>query len=344
MIKKLFILILSILVCSNTYAQAIDSIRMDGIDIPFYHCATDSADPHGLIIYLHGGVRLTKHLKRPVLPPIESLVEGNKNFIQVAQNAGYDIVLPTAFGEYNWLEEKGQRFLNVLRKKYAGTYKAYYIAGFSDGATGAYQVFHSQLDSFSGALVFNGFPQLGNFDQSIDRSLVKDKTMVFTSTTHDKTIPYEFPLFEYRKQKLHNANTIFHLVKGRHAFSDYTTDQLGIFLSYLSLPSQYVKPDSGKTIVYPAVNGRVVYNEVKEIYRLRSSTCRRYGLDKGLCTDDKDVAKYLGKMVRKDEHVSILPAQAESQLISKEPDFSFSLEVQGNMELIELKNWNYSGL
>lgn len=224
-----------------------------------------------LLIFLHGGVTNPAFQDPNSTPPLEFLIEENKDFIPMSLKHGFDLILPIVDAELDWLTKPEEVFL-ILQKtieSHAKKYKEIYLTGFSDGGTGSYKIFHLHPEYFAGLVVFNGYPQHNNFYKSVDRSRINNKKILFLSTQKDEMIPYEFLLCEYNQQKIYNANTFFYLAPGKHLFSTYRSKELWVVFEVLSGRNNCLQKESEM--------GFVRNDELIVRYTFRKKIMRKFG-------------------------------------------------------------------
>src|SRR5690606_23783034 len=131
--KKYISTILSTLYISSCLAATPDTVIINNTKLIYQKSLTTQSFANGLIIYLHGGVSQFKGKEQLISLSAEELLEGNREMLPVLQEKSYDIIMPIAFNEYNWLEPGGEQFVDKLLEIYKPQYRHIYIAGFSDG-------------------------------------------------------------------------------------------------------------------------------------------------------------------------------------------------------------------
>lgn len=221
MTKRIVALIIFV-VSINTMVQSQgDSALVTFRHNKLYVIANDTN--HKLIIFLHGGVSNPYFKQASDKITLNYLFESNDEFQRQTSKNNFDVVLPITNDSINWLDHP-QWVFSFLKEYIASASKNYneiFITGFSDGGTGSYKIFYDNPGYFNGLVVFNGYPQHANYNKNTVYSTVTDKKILFFATYKDKTIPYEFLLTEYCKQKEVNANTYFYLAEGNHSFQNY---------------------------------------------------------------------------------------------------------------------------
>ena len=273
LVGLVFLLLTSI----SVEASELRSIEIDGIKLYYHFCPTEKTKK-GLLIFLHGSVRAFKNKTENNPVDVTPLLEYNIELVNAFNDKGYDIILPIAYNEYNWLEYTGDKFIGELVSTYTKDYLAIYLSGFSDGATGAFKYFYRYPDKFKGLLLFNGYPQHNNFNKLVDYSRFDNYKVVFVSQKDDKIIPYEFFLTEFRRQKMTNANTYFLLVNGKHKFIQYTKKQFEQCIELLENDQRPASVDPDSAWVYPPVDGLMVNNEVIALYTFRKKIAKGFGM------------------------------------------------------------------
>jgi hypothetical protein len=299
----------------------------------YYHY-TRTAKPKGLVIFLHSSVKAYQGMikSRPI--GMDTLLEHNRSFIQSFTASGYDIVMPVCFNEYNWLEPSGAHFVDTLTKMFATGYSSIIISGFSDGGTGAYRIFYKNASGYSALLVFNGYPQLGNFYKTVDYKCVSSQKVIFVSQRSDKVVPYEFLLTEYRRQKLVRNASYFMLTEGKHEFRTYTAETFEKCAVMLELQTGKYENTPDSTWFYPAVDGLVINNEIIELYKFRSSIARKYGMNRSECHESTLTHRKVGK-----DSMSIYPVKL-SQADMLKPELEFILELNGLKTSVIMVNFS----
>lgn len=321
-------------------AQKLDSLVLEGHTLLYYKVPSTSLDQKGVVVYMHGGVSQFKGLKKSTGIPIEALLEGNLDFVPTMNQAGYDVVLPIAFNEYNWLTENGADFIKAIVHPYRNADKSVFVAGFSDGGTGAYRMFYQNPAAFDGLLVFNGFPQLDNFQRKVDYTTVTNRPVVFAATFGDKTIPYEFLMVEYRRQQMLNEHTFLWLREGKHAFGAYEGKDFEKCLELLQMKTKKVKAEETDLIwVYPPVDALVIDGEVEAFYPFRKSKGKVFSMvpQEYARTDYKH--KDFAKLLSKGSKVVVHPVQIKRSKLKTLEHIVFTYEVDGVSHDFFLVNW-----
>lgn len=285
--------LLAILLVSGCFlAQAQDPFirRIRFQENLFYQMKTGSNSK--LIIFLHGGVTNPAFAPGQETPGVAYLLEGNSDFLGMCREHGYDVLLPVTNARMNWLSNYDYCFqtLKALVDS-TGLYEQYYIAGFSDGGTGSYRIFYSYPKYFNGLIVFNGYPQLNNFYRGVDYQSGALKKIVFCSTSSDNTVPYEFLLTEYARQKILNPDTYLYVVHGKHTFSEYKAKNLEDVFSMIE-----TIPDNWKKV---PVHGYIRKDSLVEFYDFRQKIYKKYGYDPVFLEENKVQKKALKDEGRK---------------------------------------------
>lgn len=334
---KLLILLPSLFLAFTISGQTLDSLQLDGTTLLYHKLETQTTPKKGMLIFMHGGVSQFKEPDKPIEISPKTVVEGNTDFLPFVQSLGYDVILPLAFKEYNWMEEPGQQFVLALAEKYSEQNEKVILSGFSDGGTGAYQIFYSHPDQFDVVMIFNGYPQHHNFYQKVDYTKVTDKPVLFASTKNDKRIPYEFLLTEYRRQKIVNPNAYFHLAEGGHSFADYKLSDLEKYFTVIEKPRK-LAPASDLLTVYPPIDGWMENDTLKEIYPFRKSVVKKYGMAKAEYSRKDYDFKELSKLIEEGP-VSIASAKISKNDLQRSQTLKFTLKVRSETLEIEIINW-----
>lgn len=242
-----------------------------------------------LIVFLHGGVQ-NPYFKDPTQSiTLDYLLEENQSFIDVSKANNFDLIVPIVNDKFNWLDKPDASFqiikeyINSLPK----SYKEIYISGFSDGGTGSFKIFYSNPEYFNGLIVFNGYPQHSNFYKKVDYSKISDKKVLFFGTIEDETIPYEFLLTEYSKQKKYNPNTYLYVKEGNHSFFNYNENDLKELFDILKGDIKNTKTE--------VVHGYVKNDEVIEVYPYRKKILRMYNFEPEIFKENKQQLKQFKK-------------------------------------------------
>lgn len=339
--KYLLLLILPIfLIAYSATAHTVpDTIVIDNTPLTYYYIKTTKEQKNGLIIYMHGGVSQFKGKTTPVdISPIE-LLEGNEVFLPAVNNASYDIILPVAYNEYNWLEKAGEDFIMQLVTIHGSRYKRTYISGFSDGGTGAFRFFYNNPPStFAGMMVFNGYPQLENYYKKVDHSNGIGKNIIYLSTKSDKIIPYEFLLIEYRRQKILNEHTYFILRDGSHSFKEYGDADFKLCLNLLSKTSTQIE-DPRYIWIYPPIDGLVIDNEIKELYVFRKKTGKNYSMAKTEYDMSDIDTKAYSKLLSDKITIRIEPIETTGGKLESDSKLYFPVTIEGERNPVSITNW-----
>lgn len=334
--KHLFYLIVLLLPLLSR-ATAPDTITVDGHSLLYHITTSDKADKKGVIIYMHGGVSQFKGLQTPKSISLDNMFEGNTVFLPTVLATGYDVITPIAYNEYNWLEEGGVKFITELVNKHAANYQEVIISGFSDGGTGAFRIFYQHPELFAGLWMFNGYPQHKNYYKTVDHYKGMGKHIIFYATESDKVIPYEFPLLEYRRQKILNEHTYFYLRAGSHSFKEYTQEDIEQGINILSLKTETAS--SGDEIkVYPPIDGFVLNGVIKELYPFKSKIGKRYSVAEQDNNRDDYNYKKISKLLN-EYTISLQPITINKNELNNKDNLVFAAIVNGKKEEWTLINW-----
>lgn len=318
------------------HAGEIRQIEINGTPL-YYHFYQGSEPSSKLIVFLHGAVAAYQGQPESKPKDIATLLESNTDFINSLNENGYDVILPIAYNNYNWLAPQGVEYLDSLLLNYQDNYTTIHLSGFSDGATGAYKYFYTHPDRFQGLWLFNGFPQHQNFNKKVDPSTFTDYNILFVSQENDKIIPYEFLLTEYRRQKITNARTYFLLLEGRHEFDTYTRTDFEKCLELLETETDDQVFSSDSLWIYPPADGLIVDNTLLEVYRFRSSIARNFGMDKNVMASNLSETRQLEDLLQQGS-LLIMPLQVSRKDLSKDT-FTFSYFMQDITGTIEFQNY-----
>ena len=258
---KLYLILLSVSLNSQTLFK---TTHFD------YYAIGDFIEADEVLVFLHGG------LKNPLIKDgknrsFNDLIEGNQFFISQIKSRNMMVIAPIVNTKFNWVENYDYvsscllEFLAEEKKD-----RTIYIAGFSDGGTGAYRIFYQNTSDFDGLMIFNGYPQLNNYNQKIDYSKVISKPIIFVSSFKDEMIPYEFLLTEYCKQKKYNPNTFLYITEGKHSFSVYKEKDLSILFNLL-----HNENEQTSSFNIP-IHGLVRSDTIFSFYKFRKKIVRRY--------------------------------------------------------------------
>jgi hypothetical protein len=317
-------------------ASEIRNIEIDKTTL-YYHFCKSSKQSDKLLIFLHGSISTFQGQVESKPKDLNTLLEFNKDFIATFGENGYDIIIPVAYNEYNWLDMKGDLFIDSLFKAYKQNYSNIYLSGFSDGATGSFKYFHNNPSRFHGLVLFNGYPQHNNYYKGVDHKKIIDHKILFLSQKHDKVVPYEFLLIEYRRQKITNSETYFMLFEGDHDFSTYNRLNFEKCINILETSINIPISNHDSIWIFPPVDGLIIKNELLETYQFRNSIARKFGMDK---SEYKSNLTNTQKLVELTKHGNpkIMPLKVSRQdLLSKKFDFAYSID--GKEGLITIQNY-----
>ncbi len=330
---KLFLILLLLCTHSHLYSFELRELNLDGNKLFYYITKPKIDENHKTLVFLHGSVSLYKDLKNPKLVPLDSLLEMNTSFINEFANSNYMCIVPIAFGEYNWLEGKGEIFLDEILKKEKILAKDVNLSGFSDGATGSFRYFYKQPSKYKSLTVFNAYPQLDWFSKEINYEKINNKKVLYLSQKNDKAIPYEFLLLEYRRQKMFNQETYFVLREGKHEFIKYSSDDFKLVVKLLETPIQSRAETKEFTWIYPAIDGLIVNNVLLEVYPFRESIGKKYEIDIKEYKSQSESFKLFRNYIVASNNVRFLPLLVSNEeLLSK--DF-FNLEFIPTIQLAD---------
>lgn len=281
---RFVLIILSLCLYNTSFSQSADTAFVVHKETKFYHLKYETNS--NIMIFLHGGVNnpiFNDSAKTNIT--LNLLLEGNSTFIPTALENGFDIIVPITNQRMNWLENPQycQKTITSYLDSINSPYNSRYISGFSDGGTGSYKIFYDTPDYYNGLIVFNGYPQHKNFNQTVKYAEVKNKKIAFFSTFDDNTIPYEFLLTEYCKQKKINPNTFLYIKEGAHSFSAYTKADATICFQILASDIDNTKTES--------IHGFISNDEVMAFYPYRKKIWRKYGYGKAYYHENQQQKK-----------------------------------------------------
>ena len=224
---KLTTLSICCLFALNVIAQKKTEPVLKTIDGKNFYLISSSVNKKALV-FLHGGIKNPYFDQAAEHITVNYLLENNQSFLSQASLNGFNVILPITNKGLNWLDDPKRAFLELKKMIELSTekYEEIYISGFSDGGTGSFKIFYENPDYFDGLIVFNGYPQHGNFYKTVDYKAIGNKKIIFSSTDKDEVIPYEFLITEYCSQKKTNPNTFFYLSSGGHSFTNYTENDI----------------------------------------------------------------------------------------------------------------------
>lgn len=283
---KYLILLLTLICCVKTTHAQLGVVLVSFNGNYFYHQKGDENSK--LIIFLHGGVSNPSFSDSAQIPDLAYLMEDNTAFLETARLNEFDVLIPIKNKQFNWLSEPDYCF-QVLTAYLASidAYKTRIISGFSDGGTGSYKLFYQNNAYFDGLAVFNGYPQHNNAYKQVNYKAIVDKPVLFFSTFDDQTIPYEFLLTEYCKQKQSNANTYLYVKAGEHTFKEYGLNEMRLLFNVLTSKISNTKKDP--------VHALIKNDQVIQFYPYRKKIYKKYGYGKDYYQENKMQQKLYGK-------------------------------------------------
>lgn len=336
--KHLSLLIACTLVGIVAWSQTVKTSHFEDQELPYHLVKSKAEKSRGLLIYMHGGVSQFKG-EQPQPVEITDLLEGNNEFVPALSAAGYDLLLPIAFNQYNWLEEGGERWINHLIDEYQSQYPRIYISGFSDGGTGAYRIFYNNVNNLDGVLIFNGYPQLGNFHKKVDHKKVMGKKVLYCGTSGDKVIPYEFMLVEFRRQQMVNRHTYFYLKDGQHRFGDYNTSDFELMISHLNIPVPETDQLDGYVTIYPPVDGLIRDQRLLEVYPFRKKKGKQYLMANEESERSDYDHKEMTKLIQSHVDITLRSKDLPEDALTTLKVIPFEMEINGKKEELLLNNW-----
>ena len=282
MSRHLCSLLFIVLLSNSRPAQAaaiLDTFIHSGRNLFAYRLMSTASDERSLLIFLHGSVRAYIGMKEAPLPGLSDLLEGNKTLEEQVSATGMDLVVPVVNGSFNWLEPDGKIWIEALLERYRTQYSRIFIAGFSDGGTGAYRYFYDMPDRFAGLWILNGYPQLQNYQRKVDYRRNIEKPVLFYSQYEDKVVPYEFLLTEYRRQSIINGRALFRLFTGRHELQSYSAAAVREALDLLLAPANPAYVCSKDSVwIFPPFDAFMRDSSLVEPYSFRAKIGKRYGM------------------------------------------------------------------
>ena len=336
--KKITLFLLCFFIYSDAaFSQDVDSIFIEKTKL-YFHIARAKAN-QSLVIHLHGAVSQFKNLEKNKISNLDSLLENNSDFIHEFTKAGFDVLVPQAFNEFNWLEEKGKIYVEKLIEKYGQRYNSIFISGFSDGGTGAYRIFYQNPEKFTGVIMFNAYPQLQYFNKTIDYKKITNKKVIYFTQKNDHLIPYEFPLLEYRRQKIVNSETYFYIKDGKHEFYKYTKNDFLACIKNLQNPILPKENKEGFFWIYPPIDGLIIDDKIVELYTFQKAVAKKFGIDIKEYMSQVDSKKTIEKFLKENEIVKVAPTILSSQELETMEMFEFTFIVDKKTYLLYFDNY-----
>ncbi|MCB0735554.1 MAG: dienelactone hydrolase family protein [Flavobacteriales bacterium] len=335
---KLIGLLLLTLLVGHTSTASVDSMMVVGSQLYMHQFKSDQPTTD-LIIFLHGSVRAYQTMEQPRLVDEATLLEGNKYFLPFCQENRFDVILPIAFNQFNWLDSNGRDWMVDLAKKLSPTYQRIIIAGFSDGGTGAYNLFYNHLDLFSGLIVFNGYPQHSNQHREVDYQRNTTKPVLFYATKKDRRIPREFLMTEYLKQAMINPRTQFVLQEGSHSFKEYSRSDFTCIR--LILDDHVMRPSSPShefMVVFPSTPG-TAYPCLDQDLKFRGKIGKRYGMPSASIQQIKTTYKTIRRLKQGHTTVCFEPILLPRKMVSSSTTLSVTCKQDEEEVPITLPNW-----
>ena len=333
--KAIFVFLLFFSFCFAKASEII-SIEINQTTL-FYHFCKSSKPSRKLILFLHGSISAFQGQTESKPKDLNSLLEFNRVFITTFEENGYDIIIPIAYNEYNWLDKKGELFIDTLLKVYTQSYSNIHLAGFSDGATGAFKYFYNHPNRFTGLLLFNGYPQHHNFYKVVDHKTLGNHKILFVSQKHDKVVPYEFLLTEYRRQKITNPETYFMLLEGKHDFSTYNRLNFEKFISFLETTVSINKNNQDSIWIYPPIDGLIIENKLVETFQFRHSIARKFGMSKTEYKSNLTETQKFENLIKHGNPL-VMPLKIRREDLSKEK-FEFTYSINGKKGVLIIQNY-----
>lgn len=330
---KQFFFIFFFFTISFANASELKSIVINNTTLYHHVCAAEKSNK-SLILFLHGSVSAYQGQTESRPAELNALLENNSVFLPTFNKEGFDVVLPIAYNEFNWLDSSGDQYLKALIELYKNKYQQLYLAGFSDGGTGAYKYFNKHPEAFSGVILFNSYPQHKNFYKQVDYQKIQGKKMFFIAQDRDKVTPYEFPLVAYRRHKIMNDQTYFLLEKGQHEFLKYDPMVFNKIIRLLKEVPKKISTASDSITIYPPIDGYIKNDTLLETYTFRKSIGKSYGMR---ATEYMPQPKELSKYTKQGSFL-IHPLKIKRSDLNKE-SFTFKGQLDGST--IEVKLINY---
>ncbi|MDI1232966.1 MAG: hypothetical protein PSX81_01655 [bacterium] len=306
--------------------------------ILYYYFSPSNISKKGLLIFLHGAVSQYKNCKENTPVNIETLLENNMDFIASFNNAGFDLILPISYNEFNWLEDQGKQYIDTLIKINNTDQSKIFLTGFSDGGTGAYQIFYNNPQRYDGLIIFNGYPQYSNFQKTVDYQNIVEKKIIFCSQRSDKVIPYEFLLSEYRRQKMLNKETYFLLTDGHHKFNEYSKNNFKYCITLMDTIIKKSNPSVDKIWIYAPLDALQIDSNIISFYPFRKSSVKKYGMN-SVEYKRADYDYFIFSKMLKKSVIQFIPVELTKADLFKNDNIEFMYLYEGKTYKIFLKNY-----
>lgn len=288
-----------------SFGETLDSIYIEKQKL-YYHLSKTQKESKRLFIFLHRNLEGFQGKKENNVVQIDSLLEKNTLFRESFNSQGIDLLVPQAYNQYSWLQEKGGEFISTLIEIHKHQYESIIIGGFSDGGTAAYRIFYKNPEKFAALILFNAYPQQDYFSKSVDYKKVTNKKVFFISQKNDKLLPYEFLLMEYRRQKLVNAESYFYVQEGKHEFN-YNKSFFDEIINKLNYSNKSNESKEGFIWVYPPIDGLIYDHEVNNLIDFRKSYSKQYEIDIKEYMSQVESKKTLEGIIKKNRYVKVVP-------------------------------------
>jgi pimeloyl-ACP methyl ester carboxylesterase len=211
-----------------------ENLCIDGIKRPFCWYIPQNYEPScktPLLVYLHGLVN-QKNIS-------ENLSEYEAEFIKIADDNGYILLFPLGQSGATWWDSVGianvlQQIL-VTKRHFNIDDNRVFMAGFSDGASGAFLFAMNYPTDFAGFIPLNGHPGVASIDGSMHTYFINlfNRPLYVINTDEDKLYPSKeiTPMIELAQRA--GADILYKIYSGiGHSF-DYAHEELPLITKFM---------------------------------------------------------------------------------------------------------------
>jgi len=213
-----------------------ENLCIDGIKRPFCWYVPQNYDPSyrtPLLVYLHGLVN-----RKNIIEDIESYVSESE-FIEIAEEYRYILLFPFGQSGATWWDSVG--ISNVLQqirltKQYFNIDdNRVFMAGFSDGASGAFLFAMNYPTDFAGFIPLNGHPGVASIDGGMHTYFTNlfNRPLYVINTDEDRLYPSKeiTPMIELAQRA--DADILYKIYSGiGHSF-DYAHEELPFIAKFI---------------------------------------------------------------------------------------------------------------
>lgn len=220
---------------------------IDGVERPWVLYVPQQYDPNvptPMIVILHGLVSRKNIMEDPL-----KFAEEHPMLEHIAKAAGWLAVFPFGQEGATWWDEVGMTnikdLIRMVKREYNVDDSQVHLAGFSDGASGAYGFAMLDPTDFATFICLNGHPGVPNEDGGLHTyaSDLNNVSIYAGFTNQDQLYPTASMSPAVRLMQRAHADLKFHAIEGEHDLSEYSPVDFKHMLNFMNDHKRRIQSD-----------------------------------------------------------------------------------------------------